>query len=849
MSSYLAFWGKGRPWRDVPMHPAAYHCLDVAACAHVLLERLPRLRGRLELLLGSISASRLIVALVALHDVGKWSRQFQAQADTLWPAELGDIATAPSAPRHDEAGLALWRTHLHTQVPGGLDLLPLARAVYGHHRTPVAEQPHRLPALFGRHGLRCAEDFAYETIALLLPAPEALPPTADLTRASWLVAGLTMIADWLGSSQAVFEYERPDYDLATYWRTMALPRARDAVERSGVIPTTSAPVQPFAALIAAPDWIPTPMQAWAASVPAEPGLYIVEDMTGAGKTEAALMLAHRLIAAGHAEGLYIALPTMATSDGMFDRMAAVYRRLFDPAGRPSLALAHGAREFHQGFQRSILDPASDSYCAEWIADESRLTFLAQVGVGTVDQAILSVLPSHCQCVRMMGLAQRVLVLDEIHGYDAYMSQEIVRLVEAQAAFGGSTILLSATLPANIKRRLLTPYDGREIRFSSNYPLATVAGVRAAAILQTGVEPRAASIRDVPLTFVESADEGLQRTTAAARAGQAVLYIRNTIRDAVNTFQAVPADLMAELFHGRFALCDRQRIQGAALARFGKDSTPKQRAGRLLVATQVVEQSLDLDFDLIVTDLAPVDLIIQRAGRLWRHARPRPASAVREMVVVGPAPDPQATADWLWQSLPGTGAVYRDHARLWLSAEILRTTGRITAPGGLRNLIEHVYGSGAEERVPAALAAQAIEAEGQRGAARGIAQMGTLRLTDGYALMGPWHSEERVPTRLGADTATVRLAVARDGAVIPWAATRTAETDAAHVWALSECRAPAHWIDGDVIPTKLTTAANIARANWAEWQREARPLLIVDPSGAIGADLTYSPRLGLRKNAA
>ena len=657
-----------------------------------------------------------------------------------------------------------------------------------------------------------------------------------------------MIADWMGSSQAVFEYERPDYDLATYWRKMALPRAHRALERSGVTPTASAPVRSYAALMASADWIPSPMQAWAETVPAKPGLYIIEDATGAGKTEAALMLAHRLIAAGHAEGLYIALPTMATSDGMFDRMATVYRRLFDSVGRPSLALAHGARGLHEGFQRSILDPTSDSYCAEWIADESRLTFLAQVGVGTVDQAILSVLPSHCQCVRMMGLAQRVLILDEVHAYDAYMSQEIVRLIEAQAAFGGSTILLSATLPADTKRRFLAPYGGTETTFSAEYPLATVETIGAPAVVQAGIGPRAETVREVPLKFLDSAEEGLACATAAVRAGQAVLYIRNTIRDAVATFQSVPANVTAELFHGRFALCDRQRIQNGALARFGKDSTPQQRAGHLLIATQVVEQSLDLDFDLIVTDLAPVDLIIQRAGRLWRHARPRPVSAVREMIVVGPAPDPQATANWLWQSLPGTGAVYGDHARMWLTAEILRRVGRINAPGGLRDLIEHVYGPDAEERVPEALAAAALAAEGQRGATRGIAHMGTLRLADGYALVGPWHSDEQMPTRLGAETRTVRLAVRREGVVMPWAAARSSETDVARLWALSECRLPAHWVSGDVVPPDLACAADRARASWAKWQREARPLLIVEPSGAIGADLIYCPRLGLRRSS-
>src|SRR5262249_54561322 len=156
------------------------------------------------------------------------------------------------------------------------------------------------------------------------------------------------------------------------------------------------------------------------------------------------------------------------------------------------------------------------------------------------------------------------------------------------------------------------------------PLATVAVVGNPAIAETSVEPRGETVRDVPLAFVETPDQGLARAIEAAQAGQAVLYIRNSIREAISSFQSLPADISAELFHARFALCDRQAIQGRALTRFGKHGTPEQRGGQLLIATQVVEQSLDLDFDLIVSDLAPVDLIIQRAGRLWRHARQRPA---------------------------------------------------------------------------------------------------------------------------------------------------------------------------------------------------------------------------------
>ena len=471
MSAYRNFWGKARPQEGGErFHPAAYHCLDVAACASVLLDEMPLLRGRLTGLLDIDDPAPFLVAWIALHDLGKWSRPFQA----LVPELSAFGREAAEGVRHDAAGFWLWRDRLHELFPDGLDLIPIARAVFGHHGQPVLEERSpRLRVLFADHGSSCARDYASDAIALLCPEPvRRVGPNADLRRASWLIAGLTVLSDWLGSSRDPFEYERPAYSLADYWDRFALPRARVAVSRSGVIPVPSASLRTYSELTGVAEFAPTPMQAWAENAPVAPGLYIIEDSTGAGKTEAAWMLAHRLIEAGHADGVYIALPTTATSDGMYNRMSEMYRAAFGE-GRPSLALAHGARDLHEGFRTSILDPASDSYCSEWIADNKRLTFLAQVGVGTVDQAVLSILPSHHQCLRILGLAQRVLVLDEVHAYDAYVSQEIVRLLEMQAALGGSTILLSATLPAEAKARFLRAYGGTVTAFRSDYPLATV----------------------------------------------------------------------------------------------------------------------------------------------------------------------------------------------------------------------------------------------------------------------------------------------------------------------------------------------------------------------------------------
>ncbi len=259
--------------------------------------------------------------------------------------------------------------------------------------------------------------------------------------------------------------------MESYW-LVAQNNAKHAVSEAGVLPSPVARIVGYKDLIG-PDATPTPMQKWAqeAQLLNGPALILIEDETGSGKTETALMLAHRLMVAGSAYGLYVALPTMATANAMFDRLAAAYRRLFKEDTNPSIALAHGARDMHAGFRaamawnrqkenpysgstsRDASDLTASAACTEWIADDRCRTFLADAGVGTIDQTLLAVLPNRHQSLRLLGLVQRVLILDEVHAYDAYMNRELERLLEFQAGLGGSAILLSATLPQSTKLRL------------------------------------------------------------------------------------------------------------------------------------------------------------------------------------------------------------------------------------------------------------------------------------------------------------------------------------------------------------------------------------------------------------
>ncbi|MEQ1651926.1 MAG: CRISPR-associated endonuclease Cas3'', partial [Hyphomicrobium sp.] len=403
---------------------------------------------------------RVLVLLIALHDVGKFSRHFQAKSEIGWQAAvLGERKDPPAGVRHDAIGYAMLGNEDAevAQLNGLRDVLApdwlnsefaaLWAAVTGHHGQP-ALQPHSTNWHFGlRGGAREAADgFVADVVALLGPT-ECLPQVDNraISLLSWTVAGLTVISDWIGSSETWFRYTQPHYSLAEYWNgTSDLPGARaqadKALTASGIL---SVDVASMKSLDDAKRLLPSimnlsPLQELALQhpLPIGPTLVIVEDVTGSGKTEAALLLSARMMADGRADGLFFALPTMATANVMYERLSVSYRQLFADDVEASLVLAHGRRALHPGFTRSILadasaqpdhaiaetaaDETATAACAAWIADDRRKAFLAHVGIGTIDQAVLGVLPSRHQSLRLWGLADRVLVIDEAHSYDCLL---------------------------------------------------------------------------------------------------------------------------------------------------------------------------------------------------------------------------------------------------------------------------------------------------------------------------------------------------------------------------------------------------------------------------------------------
>jgi len=836
------FWGKARPFDDSEssFHPLVAHVLDVAAVAERLVlqehEWLP---------------SSLVAFLVALHDIGKLSRAFQAKAPDHWPtAVLGTLgADIPADPGHDTIGLHLLR---EDAVAAVLDeILPPPRwtdahraallgASTGHHGRPPSADTFLTANQVGPKSVAAAAAFVRAMLACFKPPPLQRPrDESELHVLAWRLAGLTTLADWIGSSQRHFRYVLPEAarDPAQYLEEIARPHATEAVAAAGLAPARSAPFRGISGLFPSISVAAATAQSWAETVqlPEGPLLAIIEDLTGSGKTEAALTLAHRLMAAGRADGLFMALPTMATANAMYGRLVNAYRALFQPEARPSLALAHGRAALDDRFSNSILQDAAEpsnagtdaadepagAQCAAWLADDRRRALLAQVGVGTIDQALLAVLPVRHAPLRQFGLSRKVLIVDEAHAFDPYMRRELHALLRFHAAMGGSAILLSATLPRKLRQQLADAFrDGLRSPplplSSGDYPLATLVAKNGVTEARCAVRPGLA--RRVAVERLPDIDTVLARIADAAACGAAVAWVRNTVDEAIAAAAALrERGVDPLLFHARFAMKDRLAIEAEVLDRFGPNSKGQKRRA-VLVATQVVEQSLDLDFDLLVTDLAPIDLLIQRAGRLWRHGwrkeRPLPAA---KLLVLSPEPVENPPADWL-AGHRGTALVYRDPALLWRSARALFSAGAIVSPDNLRELIEAAANTDAPGAVPEALACAADRALAQAQAAGAIAGQNVLDFAKGYRReVGRWEDDTRTPTRLEEQPQiTLRLALERDGKLVPYAE----NPDPARAWALSEVSVAENRLSDCLIPPELEAAAKAARADWGRWERES-----------------------------
>jgi len=834
---YFAYWGKARPAApaQVGWHLLPFHCLDVAAVGTAYLRAAPHVSQLLRERLG-LSEQHLLDWMafwLSVHDLGKFATAFQGQRpDIVQQLQNREVITLYTV-RHDSLGMAYWREAVIPRAERdcwfGPDteglmwgLMYWVRTVTGHHGQPPDETiaslaPHFHRALDEPAAAMFVDQMRARFLSGLDFSQGCFANPSDFLRESqwlsWWVAGVAVLADWIGSNQDHFPYVDRPVSLEVYWG-LALTRAEHAVRASGVLPVSVTRPMGFDRLFPEITRL-SPLQVWATQrqLEAGPQIHLMEDVTGAGKTEAAMTLTHRLMSEGVADGFYVGLPTMATANAMYGRLSGFYMRLFN--GSASMALASGQRDLVAAYAESVLPPGAaeadaaqqdetaTARCTAWLADHNKRALLAPAGVGTIDQALMAALQGKHQSLRLLGLFRKVLLVDEVHACDPYMQGVLECLLECHAQAGGSAILLSATLPQVMKQRLLDAFakgagcEAPEVA-SSGYPLVTSwSAAQQDRLHEDVLATRPDVSRLVRVRYLSDVHDVVGGILEALAQGKCVCWMRNTVIDALDAHALFKEHILTDkltLFHARFTLSDRLETEQSILENFGKHSTPQQRSGRLVIATQVAEQSLDADWDLVVSDLAPMDRLIQRAGRLQRHRRDAKGARLTDasqadgrgepvLWVLGPPWQDAPDADWFKAAFPKSSQVYRHHGQLWLTAQQLQT-GHFSMPADARRLIEGVFG--VDVVLPGGLTAVADRVEGEEVSEASLAQQNTIKLRTGYERGTiDWWADAKTPSRIGEPSMNVVLARWHGDRLAPW----IEHEDTGHAWAYSTVRVP------------------------------------------------------------
>lgn len=713
---YFHLWAKtDRLGGTEKIHPLLYHMLDVGECAlalwnRALSEQTKQMFSR-ALNLDVESTGRLLAFWTALHDLGKAAPGFQRKySKCIMGLEKEGFdrlrETSPYPAPH--ATISTWalKENLFGQETGltPRDAKLIAFALGGHHGAWPTSDRIQVPALqksdrgdgvwdnVRRELLLTLKEIYQPVDAVNLPANQD-----DVNAFLTLFSGLVSVADWLGSMAENFPFIEDYLPAMQYVHEYARKQADDALERLGWLGwQADGSVLTFAAMF--PDIQINAIQQKTVDSAARcelPALVILEAPTGIGKTEAALFLADTWLQTQKGKGIYIAMPTQATSNQMFERATDFLVNRY-PFQAINAHLVHGAALLKdeeipqlQGIAEDD-KPAENTVKAEtWFLPRKR-TLLAPFGIGTVDQALMSVLQTNHFFVRMFGLGQKVVIFDEVHAYDTYMSTLFQRLLRWLRSIGTSVILLSATLPEKTRQELVGAWLGNEevTLPPATYPRLTIVGSDKPNV----VELPSPETRTLQLAWVDPAPEQIAAHLAEKlRDGGCAAVICNRVKRAQEVYEVLKAsDIVASenlvLFHARFPFAWRKEIEDRVLSQFGKTGNRPQKA--IVVATQVIEQSLDLDFDYMLTDLAPIDLLLQRAGRLHRHRQNnqnRPQAIKNPCLVITRSLENDGLPDF------GSDARIYNKSTLLCTWQILRGREELSLPGETSGLIEAVYG--------------------------------------------------------------------------------------------------------------------------------------------------------------
>ncbi|MFG2735758.1 type I-E CRISPR-associated protein Cse1/CasA [Streptomyces harbinensis] len=699
---------------------------------------------------GDDDARKLVRFLATAHDVGKATPAFACQVDTL-ADRMRDTGLAMPLKKdygldrrlapHGLAGQLLLQDWMEDRFGFARRASgQFAVVAGGHHGTPPDHQQiHDLQ--LRPHLLRCPGPSEQVWRRVQYELMDGCADLAGVTKRlpEWravrlpqpvqvLLTALVIVSDWIASAPELFPYDPESWlpvgpvgerrRLRAAWEGLDLPKPWQPDmprESTGELFSKRFPQLKGAEV--------RPVQEEAVRVARSmprAGLIMVEAAMGTGKTEAALAAAEVLAARTGAGGVLVALPTRATSDAMFARLMNWVDQLPPGDGEPrSIVLAHAkatlnglwAGLLRQGHREiAAVDPDGDEHVGEarakpvqpaalhahqWLRGRKK-QLLASFAVGTIDQVLFAGLKSRHLALRHLAVAGKVVVIDEVHAYDAYMGRYLDRVLEWLAAYRVPVVMLSATLPAERRRALAAAYagsEGAEVETAADaYPLITAV---APAHPVLTVRPASDSGRDTDVLVERLHDDVAalaDRLEEELAEGGCALVVRNTVDrvlEAAEVLRKRFGDDVVTVTHSRFLAADRAAKDAELQERFGPRGHGRPDR-HIVVASQVVEQSLDIDFDLLVTDLAPVDLMLQRMGRLHRHPRKRPKRLTRARCLVTGV-DWQATPP---RPVKGSRAVYQGDYTLLRALAVLgpHLGGRpLRLPADISPLVQNAYG--------------------------------------------------------------------------------------------------------------------------------------------------------------
>ena len=633
------------------------HCQIVGEVARELLNRLP------DWLVTELfpKGSELIAGS---HDIGKVSPTFQEK-----------IYRGTEGYRHNSRpGLEKFNPDTEKQWGGhaGVSQATAQHLKLGKYIPEILGQHHG----YSPNVTNCANDEVFggpvwqqrreELVARLKAALQTEFPSVTSDLQARVLAGFTTLSDWIGSGSL---FDDPVED----WQ----PRIKQALDAAGFVKPTLKQDLSFVEIF---NFQPHDVQQCFIEQVTQPGIYVLEAPMGLGKTEAALYAAYQMLVAKQATGIYFALPTQLTSDKIHERVEAFLNQILTSNSlHQQPLLLHG-----NAWLKTELGKEGNPG-GSWF-QASKRGILAPFAVGTIDQALMAVMNVKHGFVRTFGLAGKVVILDEVHSYDSYTGTILDELVQALRQLHCTVIILSATLTQQRRSNLLNSAS-----INKNYPLISAAPKTGGLIEQT-----VQKISDVSVIVQHCQDDSAAIEEALLRAeqGQQVLWVENTVAEAQQIFLSLAArdcspKIECGLLHSRFLKTDREHNENYWTGLYGKDDSAKRtQCGRILVGTQVLEQSLDIDADFLVNRFAPSDMLLQRIGRLWRHDNTlRPAGSQREVWLLAPVlANAIANPD---QAFGKTAKVYSPYV-LCRSLHVWQDLQQIAVPGQIREIIEATY---------------------------------------------------------------------------------------------------------------------------------------------------------------